>query len=400
MILYIIKSTIILIVFFCFYKFFLEKENMHIFKRFYLLSSVILSLIIPLNKIEVSKQVINGSEISSTNPENISDILFDISQINYAPIETFAENRLNSIDSFNEVRLLNWFIPLLIFVYFIGFIFFSIRFVRNLGVIHSKIKHNLKIQTKENTKVLLIEKVVPHSFLNILFLNKNAFETRSIAPEVLLHEQTHIDQKHTLDILFFEIMQIVFWFNPFYYLMKKSVKLNHEFLADQNVVKKWNMIKKYQNILLQFAGSSQYPVTSNINYSLTKKRLKMMTKRTSWLKSITWALALIPVILGLVLFLSSKVAIAQDIQIKINSKKDIIINDTIRVRPENISSEINKIIVNYPSKHKGNITAIIEAPDNIDMGFVIDLNEEIRKAGVKTRKYTSDFKTENTRIIK
>ena len=196
-------------------------------------------------------------------------------------------------------------------------------------MIHAKVKHGFKIKTKENTKVLLIEKVVPHSFLNMLFLNKYAFETKSIAPEVLLHEQTHIDQKHTLDILFFEIMQIIFWFNPFYYLIKKSVKLNHEFLADQKVISLQNPVNQYQNILLQFAGSTQYSVTSNINYSLTKKRLKMMTKRTSKVKSITWILALIPVILGLVLFLSSKVAIAQDIHIKIINKNEVIINDSI-----------------------------------------------------------------------
>ena len=98
MILFVIKSTIILVVFFGFYKFFLEKESMHVFKRFYLLASVVLSLIIPLNKIEVPNQEIGGSEISSTNPENILGILPGDTQINYSPIETFTENHLNNIN--------------------------------------------------------------------------------------------------------------------------------------------------------------------------------------------------------------------------------------------------------------------------------------------------------------
>ncbi len=394
MILYIIKSTIILVVFFGFYKFFLEKESMHVFKRFYLLASVVFSLIIPLNKIEIPKQGIGRSEITSVHPENILGILPGDTQINYSPIETFTENHMNSIYPTDEASLINWFIPFLIFIYMSGFIFFSIRFVRNLHMIFSKIKHNNKIQTKENTKVLLIEKVVPHSFLNILFLNKYDFETNSIAPEVLLHEQTHIDQKHTLDILFFEIMQIIFWFNPLIYLIKRSVKLNHEFLSDQKVISLQNPVNQYQNILLQFAGSTQYSVTSNINYSLTKKRLKMMTKRTSKVKSITWILALIPVILGLVLFLSSKVAIAQVIHIKVINKNEIIINDTIHARPENMSSEIKKIVNDYSAKQKENITAIVQAPEDMEMGFVIDLNGEIRKAGVNIRKYTSDQEKE------
>lgn len=392
MILFVIKSTIILVVFFSFYKFFLEKESMHVFKRFYLLGSVVLSLIIPLNKMEVPNQEIGGSEIASTNPENILGILPGDTQINYSPIETFTENQLNNINPGVETRLSNWFIPFIIFIYISGFLFFLIRFVRNLHMIYAKVKHGFKIKTKENTKVLLIEKVVPHSFLNMLFLNKYAFETKSIAPEVLLHEQTHINQKHTLDILFFEIMQIIFWFSPFYHLIKRSVKLNHEFLADQKVISLQNPVNQYQNILLQFAGSTQYPVTNNINYSLTKKRLKMMTKHTSKVKSITWVLALIPVVLGLILFLSSKALIAQDIYIKIINKNEIIINDTIHVRPENISSEIKKIINNYRAKQKENITAIVQAPENMEMDFVIDLNKKIRNAGVNIRKYTSDQK--------
>ncbi len=392
MILFVIKSTIILVVFFGFYKFFLEKESMHVFKRFYLLGSVILSLIIPLNKMEIPRQKISESEISSANPENILDILRGNTLINYLPIDTFTENHLNIVNLNNEVRSLNWLIPILIFIYISGIIFFSIQFISNLRLIHAKKKYNFKIETKENTKVLLIEKVVPHSFLNILFLNKYDFDTRSIPPEVLLHEQTHIEQKHTLDILFLEIMQIIFWFNPFYYLIKKSVKLNHEFLADQKVIREPNIIKKYQTILLQFAGSSQYQVASNINYSLTKKRLKMITKHTSKIKSISWMLALIPIVIILVLFFSSKVAIAQDIHIKIIHKSEIIINDSIHVSPENLSTEIKKIVVDYSTNQKEKVTAIIEAPENIDMRFVIDLNEEIRGAGINTRKYTANQK--------
>jgi len=122
----------------------------------------------------------------------------------------------------------------------------------------------------------------------------------------------------------------------------------------------------------------------------------MMTKRTSKVKSITWILALIPVILGLVLFLSSKVAIAQDIHIKVINKNEVIINDSIHTRPENISSEIEKITSDYSAKQKENITAIIQAPKDIEMGFVIDLNEEIRKTGINIKKYTSDQKTKDS----
>jgi len=397
MILYIIKSTIVLFVLFAFYKLFLERENMHTIKRIYLLASVILALIIPFNKIEIpTSENIRSSEITNENQENILAIMPDTFQIGYSPIETFSEKHLINEDSSTSIFINNWLVFLLTAIYTLGFLFFLIRFTRNIRGIHSIIKYNSKIRTKKNTKVLLTEKVVPHSFLMFMFLNKPAYETQSIAPEILLHEQTHIDQKHTLDILFLEIIQIIFWFNPLFHLIKKSIKLNHEFLADQKVIGKSSFIYKYQNILLQFAGTNQQSITSNINYSLTKKRLKMMTKRTSKVKSITWVLALIPVVLGLVLFLSSKALIAQDIYIRIINKNEIIINDTIHVRPRNIGDEIKKIIADYSLKQKEKVVAIIEAPENMDMGFVIDLNEEIRKSGVNTRKYTPDQGIEKT----
>lgn len=132
---------------------------------------------------------------------------------------------------------------------------------------------------------------VPHTFFNFIFLNKNKFENNQIPPEVLLHEQTHAKQKHSLDIIFIELLQVVFWFNPLVYWLKKEVKLNHEFLADQDVINQGVDTKTYQTILLQFSSNQQELALANaINYSSIKKRFTLMKtqtpKRTKWIRSV------------------------------------------------------------------------------------------------------------------
>jgi len=122
---------------------------------------------------------------------------------------------------------------------------------------------------------------------------------------VILHEQTHATQKHSLDILFIELLQIVFWFNPFLYFIKHSIKLNHEFLADRAVLNKGIATSTYQNILLAFSSNAHTPPLANsINYSSTrlielftkqsfgqvKKRFTIMkthtSKRAVWLRTL------------------------------------------------------------------------------------------------------------------
>jgi hypothetical protein len=111
----------------------------------------------------------------------------------------------------------------------------------------------------------------------------------------LLHELAHVKQKHSLDILMVELLQIVFWFIPILSIYRKAIKLNHEFLADTAVLKKHKNIVYYQQLLLATASfNSQHYLASSINYSVTKKRLEMMTKHTKKAKTWIKSLVLIP----------------------------------------------------------------------------------------------------------
>lgn len=305
MIVYIIKSTLCLLVLLGFYKAFLENEKFHNFKRFFLLGSLIFALLIPTITISyteyvpVSEEVVYSGSQVSLEKQVAQASLYDV----------FVEKYLSYA---------------LLTFYLIGFSIFMFRFLRNLRNMNFTIRNNKKLNNEPYIYVLLRSKLDPHTFLNYIFLNRKEFRNNKIEKEVLLHEQAHVDQKHTWDILIIEFLQVVFWINPFFILLKRFARLNHEFLADEKVVKEISTPVDYSNLLYNYASSShQAGLSSSISYSLTKKRIFMISKTFSIKKLLTKLGLLIPV-LGCCIFLFNNEIVAKPIFISQESSTDII----------------------------------------------------------------------------
>ena len=284
---FLIKSTLSLIVLISIYFLILENEKMAVFNRFYLLFSIIFSFSLPFITIEVL-----------ATPSNV---IFQ---------ETVFRPEKSVIaiadEAINYYQIISWI------VYGIGASFFLFRFVKNINDITSRIKRNPIVEYNNSKLVLLDEKTLPHTFLNTIFINKEDYENRNIQDELYTHELTHVTQKHTLDILFIEIIKCVFWFNPILIFYKKAIQLNHEFLADEKVVNSYNNIPVYQSLLLSKANEKQpYYLASNLNYLVTKKRLIMMSKKTPISIAILKKVALTPIIAGLIFFMCVK-SVAQE----------------------------------------------------------------------------------------
>lgn len=264
-----LKSSVCLLVLLLFYKIALEPLSVHKFKRVYLLVAVAIAAIIPF---------ITFVKYVQPNFDN-SSLIFDTAPT--IPLDT----------NFKIVEETNYLFIILWSIYALGVGLFFIRFCINLFQIISKIRKHTKVKSKSFINVLMEQIEIPHTFFNYIFLNKNKFENKQIPVEVLLHEQTHAKQKHSLDIIFIELLQVVFWFNPLVYWLKKEVKLNHEFLADQDVINQGVDTKTYQTILLQFSSNQQELALANaINYSSIKKRFTLMKtqtpQRTKWIRSV------------------------------------------------------------------------------------------------------------------
>jgi beta-lactamase regulating signal transducer with metallopeptidase domain len=294
MTLYLLKSGILLLVFYAVYKFILENEKMLRFNRAYLLGSLVFSLLIPLQIISFKPVFLNKTGIIQLDGLIIQ----------------------KSSKSLAEISSNDFLIVLITLFYVVVALLLMLRFILNLYSFYSRIKNN-EVRFISGEKVVLTEEpILPHSFWKTVFINKEAFENGKIPSEIIVHEKAHLAQKHTLDILFVEVLQIVFWFNPLFVFYKKAIMLNHEFLADEAVNKQFGEVKSYQALLLDFAsGKNTVSLASNINYLITKKRLLMMSKKESPIKIVLKVFS-VGVIYALLLFTFSTKTMAQQVSNK------------------------------------------------------------------------------------
>ena len=284
---FLIKSTASLFVLLAIYHLVLENEKMHQFNRFYLLFALSFSIIIPFITIEIIREI--------TNP---------ISVQNNIKIE--GEATAIVADSTNY-----WLVAIYSLYALITSVLL-IRFIRNIVKLLTKAKSTLPIDYKNAQLILVEDETLPYTFLSTIFINKKDYHNRKIEAELFTHELIHVTQKHTFDILFIESLKVLFWFNPIFIFYKKAIQLNHEFLADEKVVQSYNNVPFYQNLLISKANANPtYYLASNLNYSVTKKRLIMMTKTTSTTRAALKTVVLIPVITALVFSLCTKV-VAQE----------------------------------------------------------------------------------------
>jgi hypothetical protein len=296
------------------YRAFLGNEKLYKFNRFYLLFSLAFSLAVPLITIKVlPKQIpLFTSQIISPPVAPVANIQVDQSALTQhaSPIikgpvyqQTIAQPVAPIINTPVHQQFLETpapaynYLPLLIAVYLIIAIGMLLRFTKNLYHINRSVAKNA-IRAADGTKLILVdEEVTPHSFLNYVFINKKDYRDGAVEPEIICHEQAHVQQLHSLDVIFVELLQVICWFNPVIPFYRRAIQLNHEFLADEAVIKSYDDTPAYQHLLLSKASQcgSLY-LTSQFNYLTTKKRLTMMTKTTSAATAWFARLAIIPVV--------------------------------------------------------------------------------------------------------
>ncbi|XRE42652.1 Regulatory sensor-transducer, BlaR1/MecR1 family / TonB-dependent receptor [Tenacibaculum discolor] len=277
MINYIIQVVLFQVLFVAVYDFFLSKETFFIKNRWYLLSTALLSFMLPLFKI---------STVQKAVPQEYYTLLPEVVLSPQKVIEKAAWYQ-----SFNYLDVLFWIGCLLFFVVFLVKLERIIRLVLQYGVAR-----------KETYKLVLLPKETKaFSFFNYIFLG-NEIPT-SKREKIIQHELVHSEQKHTLDLLFFEFLKIVMWFNPMVYVYQNRISLVHEYISDA-VASKSDKKENYINHLL--ADIFQVEHISFINqfykHSLIKKRIIMMTKvQSKKVKQLKYLL-LIPLLGSMILY--------------------------------------------------------------------------------------------------
>jgi bla regulator protein BlaR1 len=294
MIFYIFKSILCLAVLLLVYRLFLEKEKMHRFNRWYLLGSIVFACLVPLVSFEVKGQPL----------PILQDTYFEVittgTTAPTSPVLPVKEN-------------IDYVTPALLIMYGLITSVLLARFITNIYRLLSRAAKNKVIMYEGARLILLKEKIASHSFLNNIFISEEDYADHSIEEELITHELTHVREKHSWDVIFIELLQTIFWFNPIFIFYKKAIQLNHEYLADDAVIKTYEDVPAYQYLLLDKAScTNQTYLTSNFNFSVTKKRLVMMTRTTNQVRAFVKKLAVLPVLAGALLVFSSKFVLAQD----------------------------------------------------------------------------------------
>lgn len=238
-----------------YYLLFLRDKTFHHYNRFYLLGTMVLSLLLPLLKVEYF------------TIETDSRILLLLNQFN----QNSSQEIENSFNVWNFGTLI------------LGIVSFFLLAKLTLGLV--KI-HQLKKQfPKESIEGITFYNTnlhdAPFSFFRNLFWKKSILINSDLGKQILKHEMVHIEQKHSFDKLFVQIIQSLFWFNPIFYFIKKEITLIHEYLADKKAVKNADTRAFAQMLLASNFSGNVLPATSPFLSSNLKKRLKMLTQKNT-----------------------------------------------------------------------------------------------------------------------
>lgn len=280
--LYILKAAIALALLYSCFFFFLSKETFHRFNRIMLVSIMLSSLIIPLFHFTVE------------HPTRLHQEVFELQEIIVtatAPKE--FQQQAEAKETVAEP--LTW-ITIVTYIYWAGvgvmLIITLIQVISLTRYLRGGLRHT---DSQGNTVILQKGEVSPFSIFRHIVMSVKDYENNR--QYILTHEQEHIRQGHTYDLLLLEAVKTLQWFNPFIWFLSQDLKSVHEYEADQAVIHKGIDAKSYQQLLvIKVVGNRLQPFANNLNHGSLKKRIIMMYQKPSnrWL--MLKALCAIPVV--------------------------------------------------------------------------------------------------------
>ena len=266
---YILKSSVCLVLFYLFFRLLLSKETFHRFNRMALLGVLFFSLLIPCIEVTTRHQV------------EVQQAVLSIEQLLLmAELETTPAN----VGAVQETSAISW-VQVVLLVYLAGILFLACRNIYSLICLFRLI-HSGKHEKLEKGVTLVVhnQEIAPFSWMKYIVISRKDLEENG--REILIHEMAHIHHRHSVDLLVADICIFFQWFNPGAWLLKQELQNIHEYEADETVINEGVNAKEYQLLLIKKAvGTRLYSMANSFNHSKLKKRITMMLKE----KSNPWA---------------------------------------------------------------------------------------------------------------
>lgn len=258
---YLMVSGISLSLFAFVYYLFLRKETFFNINRWFLLASIGFSSLLPF------------LHFPFYAPDSI--LLGEVTVTPYLNLLSTVTIYGNGLTQGAEQLVLTY--RLIAYAYLLGVMFFGGKLLYQIYQINRLIASNRVVPEGKIKLVIMDRELSPFSFLNYIFVSENLQRTYGWE-KMLEHEKQHIRQGHTFDVLILEFIAVFQWFNPFYWLFRRALRENHEFLADQAVISQGTAPSWYKQILINQYVGDQIVLTNNFNYSLVKNRIQMISK--------------------------------------------------------------------------------------------------------------------------
>ena len=266
---YILKSSVCLVLFYLFFRLLLSKETFHRFNRMALLGVLFFSLLIPCIEVTTRHQV------------EVQQAVLSIEQLLLmAELEATPAN----VGAVQETPTISW-VQIVLLVYLAGILFLVCRNIYSLICLF-RLVHSGKHEKLEKGVTLVVhnQEIAPFSWMKYIVISRKDLEENG--REILIHEMAHIHHRHLVDLLVADICIFFQWFNPGAWLLKQELQNIHEYEADETVINEGVNAKEYQLLLIKKAvGTRLYSMPNSFNHSKLKKRITMMLKE----KSNPWA---------------------------------------------------------------------------------------------------------------
>lgn len=314
-ILYLFETGLCLVLLYLAYWFFLRKETYFNFNRIFLVGSMVLSLSVPL--LHLNLRIAENSSMEGPAvrilqfrnyyQELVAMIDADFGEepsayrpgtqdfLNYRGLSAMEDPAGVGTRAGRDREGGNWHVSrILLLIYLAGVFYFLLRLAYLVIRLFRIARTGGTIRHDGFRMVEMKEEISPFSFFRFLYINREGL-TESELQNILVHEQSHIRQRHTIDHLLAHGLAVFQWFNPFAWQIRNALKDTHEFIADRQVLTQGSRPIEYQTLLLkQVIGYHSVELVNNFNLKPIKKRISMMTKMKPGIKAKLKALLVIP----------------------------------------------------------------------------------------------------------
>ncbi|MBI3138859.1 MAG: M56 family metallopeptidase [Sphingobacteriales bacterium] len=255
---YLLKLSLSLGLVYLFYQFALRRLTFYNWNRWYLLGYSLLSFCLPF--VDISRTLEQSA-------------IKDSVVISWVPVIGQEVNFINHKSGSGV--LTGWDYAFLVLL--AGALFMLVRLGLQLWSIRRMREKSTLLNYGGMRFYQVNASIIPFSFGNSIFINQEQ-HSRHELEEIIRHEFVHVKQKHSVDIIWGELLCLLNWYNPFAWLLKRSIRQNLEYIADRQVLEQGMDRKQYQYLLLKVIGNNHFSIANQFNFSSLKKRIAMMNK--------------------------------------------------------------------------------------------------------------------------